>query len=219
MPVEECDNKLGEPHNILSPPPSVLLLNGFPRVGKFTIAKALEAELITNGTPHRLFDNHTIIDTAEAILAGRKAAHYALKKQFRKVAFKALQELDDEKHVIIMTACLGITPDDLDLFSEYADIADGRGIPLVMVNVVCDVETNSRRLANEERKEGVKTKLVDISVLETIRREMKLLDRRHAMKYGKEGSVLHFELDTSELGVDEATQKIWELLGETLVQG
>jgi hypothetical protein len=96
----------GKRHDNFLPPSCVLLLNGFPGVGKFTVAKALEAELITKGTPHRLFDNNLIIDAAEELLPGRASEHYALRKQFRDGAFKALQTLEEEKLVIIMTACL-----------------------------------------------------------------------------------------------------------------
>jgi hypothetical protein len=176
----------GKPHDDFLPPSCVLLLNGFPCVGKFTIAKALEAELITKGTPHRHFDNHLIIDAAEAVLPGCTSEHYALRKQFRDVGFKALQTLEEEKLVIIMTACLVKTRDDLDLFAEYAGIAEGRGVPLVKVNIVCDAETNGSRLCSQERRHGTKTKLVDANVLETIRRDNTLLDQSMLRRVGRE---------------------------------
>jgi hypothetical protein len=212
MAFNDCNINSRTRHDTFLPPSCVFLLNGFPGVGKFTMAEALEAELITTGIPHRLFDNYLIIDAAEGVLLRHTSEHYALRKQFREVAFKALQTLEEEKLVIIMTASLIITPDDLELFAEYAGIAEAKGVSLVMVNILCDAKTNGARLCSEERREGAKTKLIDVGVLETIRRERMLLDREHAVNCMRGGTVFHFELDTSGLTVESAKQKIWELM-------
>jgi hypothetical protein len=87
-------------------------------------------------------------------------------------------------------------------------------VPLVVVNIVCDLGTNSKRLgSNERRKEvGKKTKLVKVDVLETIRWEASLLDREQVMACKKGGEIYHFELDASELPLVQATQRVWRFL-------
>lgn len=144
-----------------------------------------------------------------------------MRKLFRKIAFEGLKALKEERLVIIFTAALSTsylpTPyDDIDQFSEYVDIAEARGVPLILFNIVCDLSTNGGRLCSKERKEvGGKTKLVDINILEKLRRETLVLCREQAMACRKEGSIFYFELDTSELAVEQATQEVWECLCTT----
>jgi adenylylsulfate kinase-like enzyme len=83
------------------PSPCVLLLNGFPGVGKFTIAKSLCSSFVTSNTPYLLLDNHLIIDAAHAIIPDRSPSNYALRKQFRDVAFNGLKALEEENSVVI----------------------------------------------------------------------------------------------------------------------
>lgn len=45
-----------------------------------------------------------------------------------------------------------------------------------------------------------------------MRWETSALDREQAMACRKEGRNFYFELDTSELVVEQATQKVWEFL-------
>jgi hypothetical protein len=200
-------------------PPCVVLLNGFPGVGKLTIAKLLEAKLDHSSTPFRLIDNHLLINPAVAIKLIRNKAHYALRKRFRQVLYEGLNELKEEGLVMIFTSCMVTSDlerpyDDIDQFKEYVDLAEGKGVPLVMVNIVCDLGTNSERLGSEERgrEVGGKTKLVNVDVLEIIRRQTSLLDREQVMACKKGGNIYYFELDTSELLPVQATQRVWRFL-------
>jgi hypothetical protein len=130
-----------------------------------------------------------------------------------------LNELDEKGLVMILTSCLVAsdleTPyDDINQFKEYIDLAEGKGVSLVVANIVCDLGTNSERLGSDERRKemGGKTKLVKLDVLETIRRETSLLDREQVMACKKGGDIYHFELDTSELLPVQATQRVWRFL-------
>jgi hypothetical protein len=94
-------------------------------------------------------------------------------------------------------------------------LARGRGVPLILVNVLCDVEENKQRLGSDERKEGGKTKLIDGDVLEQIREEARLLDREIVLDVMiGEGNAFYFDLDSTGLEVEIATSKLWELLSE-----
>ena len=54
--------------------------------------------------------------------------------------------------VVILTACLATSRDYIEQFVEYVGIAETRGVPLVVVNALCDVGINSARLCSENRK-------------------------------------------------------------------
>lgn len=188
--------------------PCVILLNGFPGVGKLTIAKALQHALPTN-VPSRLVDNHVLIDVSEAIEPGRTEEHLALRKKVRDVAFSALKRLKQNSTVIIMTTCLSETPMDIARYHEHADIARARGVPLFTFNLTCDSNTNKSRLCSEGRKAGRafgKMKLVDVDLLTRIRQDYVLLDPRKTTHSNLK--LFHLELDISNLSAEEAMEKI-----------
>ena len=54
-------------------PPSIVLFNGFPGVGRYSIARELES-IIPGET--RLIDNHMLIHPVEAIHPGRTPEHH-----------------------------------------------------------------------------------------------------------------------------------------------
>jgi hypothetical protein len=63
----------------LSPPSCVLILNSVSGVGKFAIAKFLEAELGT--IPYCLIDNFILIEHVKAIEPGRKCRSLCLAEE------------------------------------------------------------------------------------------------------------------------------------------
>lgn len=134
-----------------SQPPCVILFNGFPGVGKYTIAQAFKDKMET--IPTRLVDNHTIIDPVEALIPGRNTAHDALRKQFRGLASEALKNTNEDGLVIILAACLAAGSSRArEHFQEYVELATARGEPLVVGRVVCDESANKKRVCSEERK-------------------------------------------------------------------
>lgn len=211
------------PHLRSSSSPCILLLNGYPGVGKLTIARALSLHLTLSSTPHRLIDNHLLIDPVIAIEPIRNKSHYALRKAFSQTTFEGLKALKEEVGdlVVIFTSCLAVPRkgkemvcDDVAQFQEYVDLSKETGLSLAVVNLVCNLGKNREILQSEERKEHVekgKTKLVDGGVLEKIREETQLLGRENMMRYSK-GEVCYFELDTTELVVEEAKEKALEFL-------
>lgn len=219
MSPRDTNHNSEQNHRLPSPPHCVLFLNGFPGVGKLTLAKALEYKLKLSGTPYILIDNHKLIDPVVAIEPKRNTAHYTLRKVFRKTIFDLLVAVKEDRLVIIFTACLATSKietlyDDIEQFKEYVEMADQRGAPLAVVNVVCDLKANIKRLQSEDRVEMVdgKTKLADSRILEKIRGQNTLLKKEEALRCGNSGKVLHFELDTTGLKVEEAAQKILEFL-------
>ncbi|CZR50315.1 uncharacterized protein PAC_00187 [Phialocephala subalpina] len=133
--------------------PCVILLNGFPGVGKLTIAKALQLALPSD-VPNRLIDNHVLIDLSEAIEPKSTEEHHALRRKIRNLALLAPEALKDDNMVIIMTTCLSDTPVDIARHHEHADIARARDVSLFTVNPTCDDKTNEARLCTDGRKAG-----------------------------------------------------------------
>ncbi|KAJ7346990.1 hypothetical protein DFH08DRAFT_870019 [Mycena albidolilacea] len=115
--------------------PSVLFINGFPGVGKLSVAREVQKQL----TASRLLDNHLLIDVAQAIEPNRGPAHYALRTVLRRAAFDGLKAVEDKSVTLILTSCSASTlHHDVEVFSEFVDIARARGVPFVSVNLVCD---------------------------------------------------------------------------------
>lgn len=181
------------------------------RSGQFTIAKALVSQIPT--VSRRLIDNHLLIDPVEAIEPGRNPAHYKLRIQIRDIAFNALKEVPDSNLVIVMTACLAASETDVEQFSEYAEIARARGVPLFNFNITCNESVNAERMCSEERMQGQekgKSKLVDKAVLGKIREENRLLEPQEIEMDRRGLTIFHWVVDISDHTAEEAAVRIIE---------
>jgi hypothetical protein len=185
-------------------PPCILFLNGFPGVGKYTVARKLAA-VLPNA---RLLDNHALIDPVEAIEPGRTPEHYSLRKAIRTAAFKGIKESPRKDLAMILTSCTSSSPADMAVFEEYLDIARHRKIPFVSVNITCSDQANVARLVASERADGRKSKLTDASVLDRLKRDAVLLDPRRDGVDVAGVEQHHFELDNTNLSPEEAAMAI-----------
>jgi chloramphenicol 3-O-phosphotransferase len=104
------------------PPGCLVILNGFPGVGKLTIARSLQSRL-TNVVQTRLIDNHLIIDPAESIYPGRGHQHKAFRDKLRQVIFDELKTIPGQKTVLIMTCSLGANVEDAAVFAEHFEVS------------------------------------------------------------------------------------------------
>ncbi|RFU34915.1 hypothetical protein B7463_g1374, partial [Scytalidium lignicola] len=197
--------------------PCILLLNGFPGVGKFTISKVLQL-IIPSENLTRLLNNHLTIHPVSAILPECTPEHYTLRKKFRDLAFNTIADLKVDNLVVIMTACLVKELEiDREQYVQHVRLAKKRGVDLCMVNLVCEVETNKQRLQSEERVKGQekgKSKLVNGDVLLNIRRDFSLLDPSEMKTEAGVGKVTvrQLALDTTELSAEGAAQKVLKWL-------
>lgn len=146
--------------------PGLLLINGYPGVGKYTIGELLHKALGSNTT---FLHNHLLIDPVEAIYPGRTPAHYSLRKKFRKVAFDALIENPTPQLIILSTISLAANNDDIAVMYEYFRIARERMIPVYWINLTCDDEEHKTRVSSDERKNGGTSKCTDPAVLDKIK--------------------------------------------------
>lgn len=154
-------------------PGCIILLNGFPGVGKYAIGQLLHELLGPSGS--RFIDNHVLIDPVQANHPGRGSEHKALRKVVREVASAALKELPDHDTVIIMTTCLSTSNEDREVFHEHSAIALKRRVTMFFINIICAEDEHLARFGSVERELGKKTTLRDRQVLDQLLREHQLL--------------------------------------------
>jgi len=104
-------------------PGCLVLLNGFPGVGKLTIARSLQSNLTNQNVETRLIDNHLIIDPAEAVHPGRGHQHRAFRDKLRNLIFNELKTLPQQETVLIMTCSLGANVEDAAVFAEHLEVS------------------------------------------------------------------------------------------------
>ncbi|EAT83410.1 hypothetical protein SNOG_09218 [Parastagonospora nodorum SN15] len=186
----------------------IVFLNGFPGVGKLTIAQIMMHNLAAETT--RLIDNHVLIDPAEAIVPGRNPAHKALRREIRRVAFEALtKEMVSHPNVkVIMTGCLADNSEDIAVLAEHVRIAQDTDGPFYLVEVTCDRAEHGRRLEAPARATGGKTKLQDGSILQALLQQNRLVKVRNLpTELLRAVDISFFELDTTDLNVDQTVAK------------
>lgn len=123
----------------------LIVLNGYPGVGKLTIAREVAASI-----GGRLLDNHSIYNVAFALTEFRSPAFYDAVRSVQKIADDLIFDLPAETPIILTEA--------LTIGSSWADecwrrvqrLAMTRG-PLLVVHVICDLDENKRRIRGEDR--------------------------------------------------------------------
>jgi hypothetical protein len=197
----------------------VVLFIGSSGVGKFTIAKAVCERMGKYNYPSRLINHHVLTDPAAAIEPVQNAAHYEVCKSIRRAALEELKNIDDPKLVIMFTATLtasdlSTSPHDMEQFKDYVGLAEARKVPLVVINLLCDLKENAKRLCDEKRKYGGNAKLVDVSTLEKIRSDTTLFGREQVLAGRDHLRTIYLELDVTEMDLLAERETVWEVLCE-----
>jgi hypothetical protein len=172
---------LGVPPTPISPldpllKPSIILFNGYPGVGKMTIATHLLKLLRSSyPSPVHLIDRNLLIDPVQAIEPDQGPKHRQLIKTVRKAIFDGIKEIGDPKATIIMTEFLCTREASKHMFQEYLDVAQFRGLPLIYVEINCSTKENMARVVNPKRKRYI-SKLTDKDRLQEMVLSDTLLD-------------------------------------------
>ena len=144
----------------------IIHINGWPGVGKLTIARELAGLMQA-----RLLDNHTIINPAEALFERRDPLNRSLRKALRTAIFDHVARM--QPGVLILTDAISDDAFDSALFDEYRELAQRRGARLVAVVLDCAPQINAQRLVAAGRAE--KRKLTDPAILASLRADHRLL--------------------------------------------
>jgi hypothetical protein len=188
--------------------PCLILLNGYPGVGKLTIAKLIHSAL---DAQHTIFlHNHLLIDPAEIIIPGRTPAYYEFRKRLRNLAFDALVANPDTNITILMTSCMGSIEREVENLHEHLRIGRERGIPVYWINVVCNQTQHISRISSEERKRGGTSKWTDPGLLDELAAQGIRLLNSGDIADGYQATVKFRELDSTAKTPEESSQAILE---------
>jgi hypothetical protein len=187
-------------------PLPIVHINGFPGIGKLTIARKLVALLGPyNGKP---IHNHLLIDPASAVLPRSSADYQPLRRAIRAVVFDALAASSDTfDSVFVFT---DFQSDDVGraVMAEYRAMAARRSCTFVPITVTCSKEENLRRLASSER--SLQGKLMDAELVAHI--------RDNGVIHQSPGDPFQMELDLTEMDADVAARRIHQHVLEVCVE-
>lgn len=181
-----------------TPAAPVIYINGFPGVGKFTIAKALQC-IIPNSV---LIHNHQLIDPVEKKYP-RGSRFYAEKRSAYRQKFlhPIAHDPQTKDTIYIFTDC---QVDHNECVGDYSDLAlscNGNGARrFYSVVLECEVDENVRRLTAPDRGGDGSTKLRDQDVLREIREKC-----GGVWKFGDDDELV---LDVTRMEKSEAAERI-----------
>ncbi|WVN88497.1 uncharacterized protein L203_103708 [Cryptococcus depauperatus CBS 7841] len=182
---------------------AVILINGYPGVGKLSTAKHL-AKLLPNS---QVLENHLMEDAACSLFDKYKdsEAYNALRQGMRKTIFRSIlvslgKSTGDSLPIYILTESLPASPTGLAALHSYFALSSSINFTLVHIVLTCSTEENIRRLACPTRK--IKSKLTDESVLIELRMEEDIAKFHGDLKKSKmDGLGGEFEIDTERTDV------------------
>lgn len=176
---------------------TIVHINGWPGSGKLTIAKMLAPKLGA-----RLVDNHTLINPAEMLFSRRDPLYPSLRAAVRETVFDHIARADPAASFIFTDA---LSDDEYDSaqFEQYRALAERRRARLVPVVLDCAEDENRRRLVEAGRAE--RHKLVEVSVLDGLRAQHRLLRADQALV-----------IDVTDLTADASAIRLARLIDERL---
>jgi hypothetical protein len=186
-------------------PPVFIYINGYPGVGKLTIAREL---LTLLPQPARLVDNHLLIDPVAALLERGSDEYQALRKAVRLTILLAIARSSELKSTnIVFTDSQSSSPLGSIVAKDYFDSAKNRGCPFFSIRLVCAEEEHFRRAVDGRRQNDGTTKLTDINILRQIRMQEDIFSF---------GGPLELTLDVSRMSPDVAAREIVEFVKQNL---
>jgi len=123
----------------------IIVLNGYPGVGKLTIGQALAAELGA-----RLLDIHTLYNLAFAMTEFRSPEFWETVAQVEAIAHKLVLARPMDEPTVFTTVLTTKTDRERREWQKLVDLARARP-PLCVVHVGCDLDENIRRITSEGR--------------------------------------------------------------------
>lgn len=156
----------------------LVLLLGFPGVGKLTIARELGLQL-----PARVVDNHWINNPVLRLLDddGYGKLPDAVWEQTAKVRQAILDTIatlcDPQANFVFTNAGIHGDPRSVASYRQVSDTADRRQAIFLPVRLVCEEDELVRRISSPERRERLKS--VDVEAAQLRFRTASVLDPGH----------------------------------------
>ncbi|MEM7015714.1 MAG: AAA family ATPase [Pseudomonadota bacterium] len=148
----------------------ILHFNGFPGVGKLTIAREL-AKLIDA----KVLDNHSVYNVALALTEFKSQAYYETLRAVRAIAYERVMDLPPSVPVIITNAH---SPDSAwgnENWDSVIKLAKNRGSTLFIVVLECAPDENAQRIQHPDR--DARRKPRDPNMFKGNAQGLELLDR------------------------------------------
>lgn len=138
----------------------IILLNGWPGVGKDTVAETLE--LLVGDDKASLVDwNRSHSETFQAVAGDDVVAQ----RRQRDASFaEQVEHPSTLDKIVICTACLPDTKEGRRLAQDFEVVANRCKRLLIPVYLDCHLEENMRRIANAERRVSLKDKSRSLQV-------------------------------------------------------
>ncbi|OCF58647.1 hypothetical protein L486_03136 [Kwoniella mangroviensis CBS 10435] len=176
---------------------TIVLLSGFPGVGKKTVAQSL----LRSFPEARLFDNHLLIDATAAVLDREDEAYQSLRQAFRSALFSTLSSYPSSiPPILLFTECQS-TKSGAQVMNEYLEFASSTHSRLISIILECSMAENVKRLIAEDRMKAGNTKLTDIEVLKYMK------DNYSIHRYGDRADK-EWVIDTSGESVEDVVNDI-----------
>ena len=144
----------------------IVHINGFPGIGKLTIARQLVDLLLCFNA--KLVHNHLLIDPAGAVLPRSSEDYQPLRRAIRATIFNTLAKSSDTfDSVYVFTDFQSNDEEGTSVIEEYRAMAAHRKCNFVPIILKCSKEENLKRLVTAER--STHGKLTDLELVSSIR--------------------------------------------------
>ncbi|EMF13071.1 uncharacterized protein SEPMUDRAFT_155484 [Sphaerulina musiva SO2202] len=183
--------------------PLFVYINGYPGVGKLSVARELRAILPNT----KVFDNHNLIDATSSIYERGMPEYQPLRRQMRRVVLDSIATSESTREITwIFTDQQSSDETGASAAQDYAAAAQARQSSFVSIILTCDLEENVRRLTFASRGGESNTKLTDVDILHHIR------DTEDIYHFGGE---LEIEIDVTHKAPDVVAREIEKFIGSS----
>ncbi|NTI49017.1 AAA family ATPase [Agrobacterium rhizogenes] len=178
----------------------IVHFNGWPGVGKYTVAKIVAARLKA-----RFLDNHTLLNIAIALTDRGTPAYYELATKTRDLAFEVISRLPSSEPVVMtgVVASGGSSSFLIDNWRAVLTLAKHRDCAVYSVMLSCSEEENARRMSNENREAHRKKRNPDL-----------LAELLRSRKLSNGGATASVEIDNTNLSPDACADTVMAWLQE-----
>ncbi|MDX8352037.1 AAA family ATPase [Cognatiyoonia sp. IB215182] len=170
----------------------LIVLNGYPGVGKLTIGQILAERL-----QGRLLDNHTVYNPAFALTTFKSPAFYDAVRAMQVLTDDLIGRLDARIPLVLTETLAGSAPWGDECWKRIEKLGRIRG-PFYVVHLLCDPEENVRRIQEPGRESKRKPRDA----------EMALRNHKDGYRlYGDDAKNL-LRLDVTDLSPDKAATEV-----------
>lgn len=146
----------------------IIHINGFPGVGKMTIAKIVAQQLGAS-----LLDDFTLTKLVYTAVDRNSPLYVPFLRDLTNVVYAYLGQANPQDTVILTNAFATTYPEDKDRFEQVAQLSDARGDEFVPIQITCSPEEAMRRAELSNRHD--KQKLTDPAALGNLLNKAQLI--------------------------------------------